>query len=124
MKIKSSKCKSFSFFERKKNNELLLKNQDYSIFCDEYIHMNKEINKTLVTYMHYAFETNEKPIRKKESVVNRRSNSINSSILKNDEKSKYHPNLGLWISKRTTIKVIFIILSLVYIEPFLNFKNY
>ena len=124
MKIKGSKCKSFSFFERKKNNEFLLKNQDYSIFSDEDIQMNKEINKTLVTYMHYAFETNEKPIRKKESVVYRRSNSINSSILKNDEKSKYHPNLGLWISKQTTIKVIFIILSLVYIEPFLNFKNY
>ena len=79
------------------------------------------LDNALVTYMHEVFEKKEKP---------RKLDSIKTTLIKNKSikkfkiKEKFHPNLGLTLSKETTIKVIFIVLSVVIISPFVNINLY
>jgi hypothetical protein len=82
---------------------------------------NTNLDNALVKYMHETFEKNEKP----EKLGSLKSTIIKSKTLKKTRtKEKFHPNLGLTLSKETTIKVIFIVLSIVFISPFVNINLY
>jgi hypothetical protein len=125
IKSRNSKTKlsrSFSYIDNYSNKmNLQGENRINNLSSSKESMNNANLNNELVTYMHEAFEMNEKP----KKLGSLKSTIIKSKTLVNRRtKEKFHPNLGLTLSKETTIKVIFIVLSIVFISPFVNINLY